>query len=273
MLTQVVLQTATPRTLKVDEADPADTLILTSISGLTSTDVTLFTGDYSRDGGYYQGRRAGRRNPVFNFKLNPDYANDVDAEDIRDDLFRTFHEPAAGADGLVVTLKSDRGPDRYFVGYTEKIESDQFSKELSAQVSMVCTDPYLRSSALTSYDDAAGTVSMNIAYDGSADSGLAMTLKVKTATPTVVVDIGGITMTLTKPSGNYAVNDIITINTSIGSRSIKLNGTDIMAQLSAASKWLQLTQPVNAFKTYGTAVADGKVGLTHYEYRSAWWGI
>ena len=272
MLTSAVLQTATPMTLNIETVSPDEILVLKSISGLTSTDVTLYVGDFASYGGYYQGRRPGKRNPVMTFKINPDYKNNVEASDIRETLYRMFHEPTLGSDGVQVLLKDDRKPDRYFIGYTEKIDADHFDKKQEAVVSMICTDPLLKSANTTTASDAVGWVSTNINYDGSADTGIELTLKVKTATTQIVVDINGVTMTLSKAAG-FAVNDTIYINTNIGSRAIKQNGTDVMATLVSTSKWLQLTQPVNTFKTYGTAVGDGKVALMSYIFRSAWWGV
>jgi hypothetical protein len=80
-------------------------------------------------------------------------------------------------------------------------------------------------------------------------------------------------MTLNKPSG-FAVNDVIDINTVIGApRSIKLNGVDVMALLSADSKWIDLSAVNSVLSTYGTAPGDGRTVITHYGYRASWWGI
>jgi len=274
MLEQVVLQTTPPYTLNIDAVDPDEIIIVKSISGLEATDVTLFTGEYARAGGYYQGRRPGVRNPVFNLKLNPDYAADIEVSDIREMLYDMFLEPSATADGLQVVLKDDRRPDRYFVGYTEKIPADIFSRDTSGQISMICTDPYLKSVVSVTGNDAVGWTTVNIPYQGSAKNGLQMTLLVKTATNTLTVDIDGVKMTLLKPTGNFAVNDVITFNTVEGSRFIRQNGSDIMSLLTPASKWhlLRKLSP-NLTKIYGGAVGDGKVVMTSYTFQDAWWGI
>lgn len=270
MLQQVVLNTIPPMTLNIDAVDPDEILIIKSITGLDPADVTLFTGDFSRDGGYYQGRRLGQRNPVFNFKINPDYANDIEVSDIREMLYSMFLEPSATTDGLQVTLIDDRKPTRYFIGYTEKLPADIFSRDTTAQVSMICVDPFLKSSADVQAADAVGWTSLPVDYEGSAKTGLEMTFKIKTATAQMVIDVNGVTMTLTKA---FALNDIIVVNTQIGSRKITQNGTDIMATLSPASKWIQLRKGINTVKTYGSVVNDGKVAMTAYNYRAAWWGI
>lgn len=269
MLTQVIIQSSTPMTLNVEDVDPDEILILKSITGLSPKGLTLFTGDFARDGGYYQGRRAGKRNPVFNFKLNPNYAGNIEVSDIRELLYKMFLQPQAGSDAVQVLLKDDRRVDRYFIGYTEDIDTAMFEQSQSAMVSLICTDPYLRSATPVSATNA-GWVSTPITYDGSAGTGMVIQLKVTTANSQVVLDLNGVTMTLV---GTFALNDIIDISTVQGSRYIRQNGVDIMAKLSSASKWITLTDPANTLKTYSTVVADGKVNILAYSYRSAWWGI
>jgi hypothetical protein len=270
MLTQVVLQTSNPMTFNIEEADPDEILVIKSISGLTPADVTLFTGDFARNGGYYQGRRTGKRNPVIVFKMNPDYEQDIEVSDIREMLYQQFYEPQAFSDGVQVLLRDDRKPDRYFVGYTEKYAGEIFDKSTEAQISLVCVDPFILSTEETTGSDAAGWTTLPLTYDGSADAGLDMTFLVKTATNSMTVDLNGQKMVLNKA---FAVNDVIEINTVEGSRAIRQNGTDVMVALASGSDWIQLTEKDNIFKIYGTAEGDGKVVMTSYTFRSAWWGI
>jgi phage-related protein len=272
MLQQVVLQTAVPMTLDIDSVDPDSIIVIESISGLDPADVTLFTGEFARDGGYYQGRRSASRNPVFNLKLNPNYADDIEVSDIREMLYDMFLEPS-DTDELQVVLKDDRKPDRYFIGVTEKLPADIFTRESKAQVSMLCVDPFLKSVDVTTASDVVGWVSVPVTYEGSAKTGIEMTFEVKTATNTMNVDINGVKMTLVKPTGNFAVGDEIVINTVIGSRKITHEAVDVMAYLTAGSRWPLLRKGVNTIKSYGSVEADGKVVMVEYTYRAAWWGI
>lgn len=271
MLQQVILQSSTPMTLEIGNAAPDEILILKSISGLTPVDLTLFTGDYAGPGGYYQGRRAPKRNPVFNFKLNEDYVNDIVISDVRELLYRTFLEPQALIDGLQVKLIDDRKPDRYFICYTEGWNGEIFEQKPEAGISTLCVDPYLRSVDEVSASNA-GWVSTAFTYEGSADTGIEVTIKVATVTPTVNFVLNGQIMTLDKGS-NFAVNDIIVINTNMGDRLVTVNGVDKMAYLTAASDWLQLNQAACTISTYGGVAADGKTVITNYKYRAAWWGV
>lgn len=263
MLTEVVLETTNPTSLKILDADPEEILIVTSISGLSPADVTLFTGDFARDGGYYQGRRVQKRNPVFNFKLNPDYAQDIDVSDVRDILYRQFLEPSPNQDGVQMRFIDDRRPDRYLIGYTEKIETELFAKDQIASVSTLCVDPYFKAVAEVLQEDSAGWVSTPVNYDGSADTGLEISLRVTVAGTQVTVSLAGKTMTLI---GTFAQGDIIRINTVIGQRAVQKNSTDVMGYLTAASQWLYLSQESSTLSATNAVI-------TSYRYRSAWWGL
>lgn len=270
MLQQVVLETANPMTLEIGNANPDEILILTSISGLSPADVTLFTGEFARSGGYYQGRRVAMRNPVFNFKLNEDYANDIDISDVRDILYRQFYEPQADADGVQVRLVDNKRPDRYMICFTEKFPTEIFSQYPTASISTICVDPYLKSVDETVGTSPGGWLSLPLIYDGSADIGMQLTLSVKADTTDIWV-LNNMTQSM-HLEGDFENGDEITINTMLGQRSIQRNGVDIMAALTADSNWIYLTQAANFLKAYGSTPSDGVATITEYRYRSEWWG-
>lgn len=270
MLEQVVIQSSSPTTLNVSNVDPDEILLIKSITGLSPKGLTLFTGEFARDGGYYQGRRAGKRNPVFTFKLNPNYTDDIEVSDIRELLYKMFLEPQVGSDAVQVLLVDDRKPDRYFIGYTEDIDTDMWASDNQAMVSMICTDPYLRSADVTSDSDVTGWISVPLTYDGSAATGFVVQLKIATDTSEVTLDLNGDLMVLT---GDFDVDDIIDISTVEGDRYIRLNDVDILGSLSASSRWLQLDAVANTLQAYGSVEGDADVLVMSYSYRSAWWGI
>lgn len=270
MLETVIVESANPLTFQITDVDPNDLLVLKSISGLTSAKVGLFTGDFASEGSYYQGRRAEKLTPVITLKMNPDYTNDISVNKIREILYRTFYEPQPDSDGVKITLQDDELPDRYFIGYTELINTDQFSKDTSVQISMVSMGSYLFSNAETSAVEPAGWLSTPIAYDGTAKVGLEMVFKVNANTSVLTVDLNGNKMILER---NFIAGDIVTINTRRGQRSIRVGVADIMAALTPASRFIQLDRPNNTIKAYGSAEGDGKVVLTGYNFRSQWWGV
>lgn len=273
MLNSIIVQGTNPLTIPVTDVDPSAMLVLKSITGLTSGKVGLYTGDFATEGSYYQGRRAERIMPVMTFKMNPNYATDLALSDIRETLYRAFFQPQPGIDGVTVTLKDDRKPDRFFTGYTEAFETDQFSQSRDVQVSMQTLQGYLLSVAATTITDAVGLSTTTVNYDGSAPCGLEMLFKVNTATSVLNFYVNGKTMTLNR---SFVVGDIVYINTKRGQRAIRLGGiagTDIMASLNPASTFLQLDRPSNTLRAYGSATGDGKVVMTSIGYQSAWWGI
>jgi hypothetical protein len=256
-------------TLDIENVDPDEILILTSISGLSQAGATLFTGEFASEGGYYQGRRAKQRFPVLNFKINPDYANDVTASEIRDMLYRIFMEPSATSDMVQVGLFDDKFPELYFIGITEDIEADQFAQELKASVSMSCTDPYLRSAVETQGANSSGWLSLPVIYEGSADTGFQVLLKVLSNTSEINLENNGQVMRLL---GNFLAGDFVSINTQPQQRQIQHNFVDSMAALQG-SNWLKLGEKTNLLKAYGTVAGDGKAVIIDYRYRAAWWGI
>jgi hypothetical protein len=270
MLTQAIVQSSTPMVLDIESVDPDEILICTSISGLSRAGATLFTGEFARAGGYYQGRRPKARNPVMNFKLNPDYVNDIEVSDVREMLYRQFMDPHADSDAVQVTLIDDRKPDRYFIGYTEDIEADMFEKEIKASVSMFCTDPFLRSAAETTESNVGGWFTYPIAYEGSADTGLEMDFKILGSTNQLTIVNNAEEMIL---DGAFVAGDVVSINTSEGSRKVQLNDEDVMVRLRSGSDWIQLKQASNTLTMYGSALGDGKVAMTSQKYRAAWWGV
>ncbi len=270
MLTEAIIQTSTPTSLKLDDVDPDEILILKSISNLSSVKVTQFMGDFAREGSYYQGRRAEKRNPVINLKLNPNYTEDIEVSDIREMLFRMFFEPQRDSDGVQVLLKDDRKPDRYFIGYSETFETDSWSKDQTCAISLITTDAYLRSAELTEATNALGWFTLPFNYEGSADTGLEMTFKVLQVGDLLTIVNGADIMTF---EGSFVPGDILYINTTQGQRSITLNGEDKMSLLTSGPEWMQLKEQGNLLKIYGNAEGDGKAVLTSYSYRAAWWGI
>lgn len=272
MLTEAVIETSTPTSLKINNVAQDELIVLRSVSGLSSVKNTLFTGQFGGEGGYYQGRRREGLNPVFDFRLQPNYADNVEASDIREMLYTMFLEPSETSDAVQVRLKDDRKPDRFFRAYTETFEADIFAKELRAQVSMITTDNFLRSVTPTSHvNNTGGWFNYTFDYDGSADTGFDMVIKVLAPTNRVTVLLGGEFVQL---NGTFAIDDILTVNTVERQKSVTQNAVEKMSLMSASSKWIQLRKKkANNIKVFGTNEGDGKAALTSMLYRSAWWGI
>ena len=273
MLTEAIIQTSPPTSLKIEGADQDDLLILESISNLSRVQNSLYLGEFAREGGYYQGRRRNQLNPVFNFRLQPDYVNDIMASDIREMLYDMFLEPSRTSDMVTVHLVSDRKPTRLFTGYAETVESEVFAKELRAQVSLLTTDNYLRSIAEVDVVEPSGNGWFNteINYQGSADTGFEFRIKILVNTPSAVIWLNDTDYMVL--DGPWTAGQILTVNTQEGFRTIKVGAVEDLGSMTGPSRWLILKKGVNNLVTFGTAPADGKTVILSYKYRDAWWGV
>lgn len=287
MLSRVVVQSETPLELELSGARPDDPIIVDKIDGLDPPDIDLFLGDYARDGGWYSGRRVGKRNPVFTLTLNPDpsHANPENhtVANLRERLYRAFIDPKRAGDDVLVELEDDEKPKRYFRGYTEKIESGIFTKETELAVSMVCPNPYIYNSDETVKTSNGPTVLFP--YEGTAETGVEVYLTVTSNTSTLSVSInGGIPLTL-----NFAflAGDQIYMNTRRGERKLQLirGGvpSNILYAMTGDSRWLELHRVVpipisnpmglSTMITYGSSPSNAIANITKIVSRGAWWGI
>lgn len=289
MLTGIQVMGAAPQTFPIEGVDPDAVLVLKSISGLTSALAGVQLGEYARAGGYYQGRRPPQRNVVLTFKINPDYAGNVEVSDVRETLYRMFMEPydsgavqsiwSEGSDGVRVHLNDDRRPQRYFVGYCESIEVDHFeTPTIKATVSLLVPDPWLKSVVDKFYEANNGLPSGNVynfdfAYAGSADTGFYAQLRTVAATPRVTLELNGAKMIVDKASGNWTAGTLITFDTRDGLRAVKVNSVDSMALLSPESRFLQIGRSASNMKAYGTYYGDVAVKLEQLSYTDKWWGV
>lgn len=252
---------------------PKASLILRSITGLNPPDIDLFIGDYSRDGGIYQGRSVQKRNPVMLIDLNPNPALGETVDGLRDILYKTFIDPLVDADYIQLIFHDDVKEDRYLVGYTEKLETDIFSAETLVQVSMVCPDPFIRrlTETVLTHDD--GWTTVPFEYRGTAETGFRVQINVVSDTPVVTLKNNAKTMVITH---DFLADDIVYINTNRGSRDITYTRAGVtyplIAKLSPLSRWLEIHSQNNSMKTYGTLPTDLVTVIKSLTYTEAFWG-
>lgn len=221
MITQIDIMSENQFILPIVGITPKSSLLIKKITGLTPPDRNLFIGDYSQDGGLYQGRRVGNRNVVITLDLNPNPALGETAASLRDKLYRAFIDPQADGDYLKMVLHDEDDREIYFVGYCEKFEGEIFDAETMCQISMICPDPYLRDNYDTILEQPTGWVQVPFTYEGSAETGFEVRIYVTAATNNVTLYNNGKTMELVNPDG-YDPGDIIIVNTIPGQRSITL---------------------------------------------------
>lgn len=253
---------------------PKDSLLLSKVTGLNPPNVNLFIGEYSRDGGIYQGRRVESRNVVLTIDLNPNPALGETVAGLRDLLYKTFMDPQVSADYSQLILREDDGRSRYLVGYAETFESEIFSKETTVQISMLCPDPYIRDLQETVLSDEFGWLTVPFEYGGTAETGFEVTINVNTATPALTLANNGRTMVVTYP---FLPGDVVYFNTNRGSRQITLTRsglqTPLFAQLSPLSRWLELHSQANSMTVYGLSPSVRPAGIMQLAYTATYWGV
>jgi hypothetical protein len=268
-------------------ATPKDNLLIRKIAGLDPPDINLFIGDYSRDGGLYQGRRVGNRNVVITFDLNPNPAVGETVSGLREMLYKAFIDPSVEADYVKLELTDDEGRVRYVVGYTEKFETEIFDIETMAQISIICPDPYIRDNVEKVVSDPIGLSAFPFPYDGTAETGFFV--KIYIFSPTSQLHLTNNPVSELEDDINhfykgrmliyydFLVGDIITINTVRGQREITLTrgatDTSIVAGLAARSPWLELHSQSNSMKVRGSSPGDNAAGVRELRYTQAYWGI
>ena len=269
--------TSLSHTFPILGVTPKEPLIVSQITGLTPVDFDLFVGDYARNGGIYQGRRVGVRNIVMHIDMNPDPALGQTVSGLRKLLSNLFVKNAVRGEMVRMVFIDVEGHQVYTEAYTEKFETEIFSKETMVQVSLLCPDPYFNDVTGVNLQDPNGWVSLPIEYNGDVEVGLSLELEVlyePTAGTIKVLLDNGQTMTLIHP---FAFGDVITINTQRGSRGITLrrgsSTTSILGSLSPDSRWLEVGRRNNVLSATGLTSSTSPAVIKRVVYRPKHGGL
>lgn len=277
MLTSIDVVCDNTFTIPVIGANPKDSLIVQSLTGLGPPDISLFVGDYARDGGVYTGRRVTTRNPVFTIAINPSFANNETVSGWREILYKAFVDPTVNGDDVTLILHDDILPDRVLTGYAEKFETEPFSADTIVTISMICPDPYIRDKTETVMTGNWTTVPFN--YQGTAETGFEVDINVTVATDTLTLDNNGYKMIFTNPDPNatFNVGDVLHVNTKPGERAVTLTAGgvdyDVLYMLDNSSQWLSLHSQSNTLQIYGVDSSQVVAAITSFKYTTTYWGV
>lgn len=155
--------------------------------------------NYSRfalvPGGSYQSSSTDARNLVFTVGIKPPPGSGKTVLDMRRDL---YHAIPAGQN-LLIQFWNDGVYELRIWGYLERIESDYFTKESEFKISIICPNPYFRSTSTISHEGQRPR-DIRMVNGGDIPSGLDVTF--------VVTSPFGNSMTLT----NETTGDSISVN-------------------------------------------------------------
>lgn len=290
---------------------PKDSLLIRSITGLGPPDVELFIGDYSQDGGTYQGRRVGKRNPVITLDINPNPALGETVAGWREKLYKIFMDPLVDADYVKLNLFHDDGRVMYVTGHTEKFETDIFSVETMAQISIVCPDPYIREQnrVIMTNPPSGWVTAPPIVYTGTADAGFQIELVPNVTSNGLKLQLNNAVMNILVSGGlNFIANeDVVYINTERGQRAIlmakladletyrtswdptsiyppkyiwdrmvaspSVTVRSLIPFLNDADPWLELHSQSNYLEAYSSSTSDSMWSIRRIEYQQAYWGV
>lgn len=301
MLTQIDVNSENAFEVPIAGATPRDSLHLRKIDGLDAPQLDLFIGEYASDGGTFQGRRAKKRNVVLTFGLNPNPALGESVSGLRDMLYKAFLDPSVDADYIQLTLHSDDGRIRTVYGYAETLGADIFSSDTSAQISLICPDPYIRDASRTTLLNPGGWTTTTFPYGGTSDTGIEVEIYPQSTATVLVFEINGKTMVV---DGPHTSGDVIYINTNNGSRLLLVatnsdlvaaktanpgasltaiweylldqptpQATSLLAKLTPESPWIQLHSQSNILKVYQSTADDGAFSAKTIEFTAAYWGV
>lgn len=287
----------------VSNPTPKDEYLVRKVTGLGPADINVFMGEHSRDGGSYQGRRSGFRNPVITLELNPDSSiMGSSSMGLRTNLYTTFLSPYTHGEHVkLVFLYLDpmyhlnQGPEelvKYIVGYVERIESDLFAEENLVNISMVCPDPLFRNENETVlYPDSPDATnpfnweSAPLLYSGSAPTGFEATISIAEPTNTIMIENNPYTededeSMLGRMRINWAFEegDKIELSTLPETRKLDLVTplgvrSSLLPGLTPTSRWLELHPQENTLRVYGEDTASTPATFAEVRYRDAYWGI
>lgn len=279
---QVINYVGRSLTINLPEMYPSHGLYLSSIEGLNPPEASIHRTELATsDGSVFNSSRLESRNIVIKFILG--YAKTI--EDTRQRLYQYF--PVKRPITLIIT--SDNRKVRA-EGYVESNEINIFSKEETAQISIICPDPYLYAvgdfgvdfttfygavpffefvysnesvtEPLTVFGEMEDMTENTIYYEGDAEAGMVLTIHARGPAKniTIVNTVSREKMIINTDivemiaGGPIKIGDSIKISTVRGKKGIELlrDGVryNIINSLDRDSDWFMLHQGDNIFSYY-----------------------
>lgn len=265
--TKIQLQGLSTIDLPIANASSSDPYILTSAEGLGPPAIDVFIDQTLDLDGYYKGRQTQYREPVLKIGLNPNYITGVTVADLRTELYGLLSP--GSSDSIRLSLFNEDVEVMYTTGYLKRMEIVPFSPTPEVQITMSCLKPFMQAPVGIHVETVPGE-SVVVANEGSAETGLYFEVQFTTVeTDFTITDSRGKSMKIIYA---FEVDDILTVDTRSGSRSITVTRdeetTSIIYALSMNSSWLYLYGGNNTL----TVDTTNFTWLDFY-YVPLYWGI
>ena len=217
---------------------PSPYFTVTSVSGLTPPKANInVTSAAFMDGSIFNSAAAKDRNIVINFVV------ESPAEANRLKLY------AAAPIKQPCTVNIQTGSRNVSIlGYVETVEVNPFAQKETAQISIICPNPWFVGAAQTKNISSNSDSFENL---GDIASGAEFTLTVGAAMNSLTLEDAS--YAFFEVDYAFQLNDIVTINTGRGLKSVILNrGTsyvNLINYVAAGSTWLQISGGLNRIDT------------------------
>ena len=250
---------------------------ITGVEGLTPVAANINTSTAGiNDGVVYNSARLGYRNIVLTIRITQD------AEKNRIKLYNFFQTKQ-----FCTLYFSNDTRDVYISGYVETFECDLFVLGQTAQISIICPNPYFKNisetvnsgsavtaafefpKAFTNVEFSTETANTTVTIPNNGDVSAGMDILINfTGNVSIPVIRNAKTGEFYRLNRDFVTGDKVTINTRNGEKSVILTrfgvNFNIINAVDAAASWLQLRCGNNAF--YYAASSGGnnmQITFTH----------
>lgn len=259
MLNKVEVRNAKGGLLSLPFEDYSSGYAVLPIDGLGPVKATIVKSSFAQqDGTEFHSASTEDRNIILKLGLHPDWANN-DIEGLRWGLYDYLMPKSP----VSLRFYNDKGLVVDIAGRVETCEPDIFAKEPTMVASIICFKPdfIATDDTVISGNTVSDTTATTVSYPGTSDVGVTVVLNVnRTLTEFTIYNEA--------PDGNvqslnvetsFAAGDVVTINTSLGSRGITLLRGGVTSQplyaIQNPAGWTTLTKGDNGFRVYALGAA------------------
>lgn len=240
-------------TLQLD--DISSGMIVEEITGLDPVKATLVSSNFAQqDGSQYQSARRETRNITMKIGLDP--TGDDSVFDLRTRLY-SFLMPKSE---VALRFYMTEGLTVDIPGRVESLETELFTQDPEANVSIICFDPdfYDATPVVQTGMHTADVSGRSIEYDGTVDTGMFFSIAIadnKSELTIYQTGPDGTVRTLDF-SGSLIAGDVLKISTVSGNKGAILTragvDTSVLYGVSPQSSWMGLEPGTNIVRVYAT---------------------
>lgn len=259
--------------LTLNMRDSSNGYYVKNITGLDPGRAELVSSSFGTvDGAQYQAARRDPRNIVLTLGFSPDFVVNT-VSSLRSVLYSMLMPKSK----VIMTYYMDEGLVVKIDGRVESFDSNAFSKDPEASISIICFNPdfYSINSLSVSDTTRSTVVEKSILYNGNIATGFKLTLTLNTSATTFNLYLKSPDGTLNNMTfvGSLLNGDVLTISTVSGNKYARLKRsnieTSVLYGIDYSSVWLQFVPGTNYIRPY----VEGNVMPYTIEYLEKYGGI